>query len=568
MDLDEEPYNQSQSLDDSVNYLAGALLDDKHYGILHQTLSSKWDRYRSLNTAMKLMEQYGVILTPEEEETLGNMDEADMIDDLVGRMPTQSKEQFQHFFLQLQLIVSTATRVRQALEEGRPDEVEEALNDADATGISQYIMKMAIIQAGSEVVSLQQQHKAFVKDSEGKLGKMVRGQEDALQAKRKLRDAQNQLNFYHSNARGGATKFLLSYNTTTDSVLAKVMFNAWLAALRHQKMERDVFELYRERLMKAEKALSRAQSGHLSNAHNFLSRKFAAMHAALLSECMEAFRKTVERAQAERQHQRELDLIAARLQSFADEAAENAKKVMARMGASSEQGLIAVCFQGWMSCLEESKKEKKLAADEAEGKKRAEELLKTQSLNAKSIMATMAGASDTGLVYGTFNAWKAVRDDATKAAELAKVVESGKSKLAAFAGRNKPRAMSAMEKAMYQQDLVVVLKCYAAWRLDTRMERLSKANQVHIGAKKEQLSKVQTMFKNFATQLETDLKVGLTEGSEREVFQRASSQTRSRKGLTKSDGTVSLPDIHASQKPSRGYPAEEMRAPAPTQAWH
>merc|ERR1711985_209850 len=102
---------------------------------IHEMCSSGWGSYQSLNAAMKLMEQYGVVISPEEEEKLLKMDEATVIDTLVGRMPQQTKEQFEHFFLQLQLIVSTATRVRTGLEEGLPKVIEEALNDAEQTGI-------------------------------------------------------------------------------------------------------------------------------------------------------------------------------------------------------------------------------------------------------------------------------------------------------------------------------------------------------------------------------------------------------------------------------------------------
>eukprot|EP00971_Amphidinium_carterae_P031283 616059-Amphidinium_carterae.1 len=38
-----------------------------------------------------------------------------MIDTLVMRMPQQSREQFDHFFLQLSLIASTTTRLRSSL---------------------------------------------------------------------------------------------------------------------------------------------------------------------------------------------------------------------------------------------------------------------------------------------------------------------------------------------------------------------------------------------------------------------------------------------------------------------
>merc|ERR1712224_929795 len=141
-----------------VKFVVRQFLDDPHFSALHTNLSTKWEAHQSLTAAVKLMEQYGVTITPAEEQKLFAMDEGAMIENLVGRMPQQTKEQFEHFFLQLQLIVSTATRMRMGLEEGTPKAIEEALNDADETGITPYILKMAIVQAGAEVSSLGQQH--------------------------------------------------------------------------------------------------------------------------------------------------------------------------------------------------------------------------------------------------------------------------------------------------------------------------------------------------------------------------------------------------------------------------
>merc|ERR1719161_3469724 len=179
-----------------VEHIVAKFLDAKHMSKLHKILSTQWDSYQSLNAAMKLMEQYGVVISPEEEQKLLKMDEAAVIDTLVGRMPQQTKEQFEHFFLQLQLIVSTATRMRMALDEGSPKVIEETLNDADKTGISPYILKMAIVQAGSEVTSLSSQHDTWCKDTEKKLCQMLRGQDDTMHLYKELAAAQQQLMQY------------------------------------------------------------------------------------------------------------------------------------------------------------------------------------------------------------------------------------------------------------------------------------------------------------------------------------------------------------------------------------
>merc|ERR1719440_2768468 len=112
-----------------LEYVVQKFLEVKHYSKIHEILSTRWDSFQSLNAAMKLMEQYGVVISPEEEAKLLTMDEATVIDTLVGRMPQQTKEQFEQFFLQLQLIVSTATRMRMALDDGNPTVIEAALSE-------------------------------------------------------------------------------------------------------------------------------------------------------------------------------------------------------------------------------------------------------------------------------------------------------------------------------------------------------------------------------------------------------------------------------------------------------
>jgi len=95
----------------SIDFLASTFLADTHYKRIHCALATKWDKLQSLSAAMKLMEQHGVHLTEAEIEKLSRMDEMQQINALVMKMPQQSNEQFQRFFLQLQLLVSSATQI-------------------------------------------------------------------------------------------------------------------------------------------------------------------------------------------------------------------------------------------------------------------------------------------------------------------------------------------------------------------------------------------------------------------------------------------------------------------------
>merc|ERR1719310_1771111 len=158
-----------------VSFVADRFLGEKQYSKLHAALSTAWNACHSLTAAMKLMEQYGVHLTPDEEQKLLQMDEASMIEALVMRLPTQTKEQFEEFFHQLQLIVSTATRIRAALEGGSVEDAMSALADVSKTGIAPYVLKMAIVQAGSEVANLKQSNTTWVKDAAGRMRQLLSG---------------------------------------------------------------------------------------------------------------------------------------------------------------------------------------------------------------------------------------------------------------------------------------------------------------------------------------------------------------------------------------------------------
>jgi len=115
----------------AVKLVVKTFLEQKHYQLLHNLLSEEWSHCHSLTAAVKLMEAHGVHVSPEEEGRLQKLPEDRMIDSLVGRMPQQSREQFEHFFLQLSLIASTTTRLRASLEAGNENAVEEVMDSAE-----------------------------------------------------------------------------------------------------------------------------------------------------------------------------------------------------------------------------------------------------------------------------------------------------------------------------------------------------------------------------------------------------------------------------------------------------
>lgn len=201
----------------------------------------------------------------------------------------------------------------------------------------------------------------------------------------------------------------------------------------------------------------------------------------------------------------------------------------------------------------------------------------------KSIITRLQTSNDQGLLFTFFKHWEDHWVEEKHAREMTDILASTNSKLVDFTGRNRGNAKSAMERATSAADSVLLLHVFTQWSLDSRLNQIYGTHHRRLDGKRKQLGKVQTMFREFATQLEEGLKHSLEADSHW-----AHPARGQRKQLSKSDGTVSLPNIHAhsgktaSASPSSkrsgaphqaggaGYPPEERQhdAPQARQAWN
>merc|ERR1719331_1272837 len=524
-----------------VKFVVRQFLDDPHFSALHTNLSTRWEAHQSLTAAVKLMEQYGVTISPEEEKKLYAMDEGTMIESLVGRMPQQTKEQFEHFFLQLQLIVSTATRIRTALEEGTPKVIEEALNDAEQTGIIPYILKMTLVQAGTEVTALRMQHDNWVKDTESRLSKLLRGQDDAMQAQKQLAAAQAQLGHFQGSQKDKAYKAMMGVAGKNDRALADSLITNWKSVVDRIKKEAEIRIEYQERIEAAQKRLFDYKQSQKGNAKGVLLRQAAAGDGALIGEVFAYLCKEPQQRRADEEAAKKLAEIEAKLAESMAKGKDNAKAVLMRNLAQGDNMLMDVCLEAWKSWLVDYKKNKESedAVKAAEAKVAA--FMKQKSEGAKGIIDKMNSATDSGLVEHVISTWIQWRKEEKKAQEMEAMLNGADAKFGAFGARNKGAAMSAGEKATAVKEYGLVIHAWLLWTDVTRVERMLRYYQNRIEGRKHQLQGLQTMFRTFATQLET----GLKDGTPRD----GGAIKNGSKGMKKNDQSVSLPNIH---KPPSG----------------
>merc|ERR1711977_261060 len=368
-------------------------------------------------------EQYGVVISPEEEQKLLKMDEAAVIDTLVGRMPQQTKEQFEHFFLQLQLIVSTATRIRTALEEGTPGVIQEALNDADQTGILPYILKMSVVQAGAEVIALKAQQEGWTIETESRMSKLLRGQDDAMQAQKQLAAAQAQLGHYQGSQKDKAYKAMMGVAGKNDRAAMDAVITNWKAVIDRVKKEAEIRVEYEERIELAQKRLFDYKQSQKSNSKGVLLRQAAAGDSALIGEVFHYIIKPVAQRKADEEAAKKLAEIEAKLASTMAKGKENAKAVLMRNLASGDNMLMDVCLEAWKAWLIDYKKNKDAedAVKAAEAKVAA--FMKQKSEGAKGIIDRMNAATDSGLVEHVISTWVQHFKDLKKAEEMELMLE-------------------------------------------------------------------------------------------------------------------------------------------------
>jgi len=223
---------------------------------------------------------------------------------------------------------------------------------------------------------------------------------------------------------------------------------------------------------------------------------------------------------------------------------DNAKAVLMRNLAQGDNQLMDVCLECWKSWLVEYKKNKETedAVKDAEAKVAA--FMKGKSEGAKGIIDRMNSATDSGLVEHVISTWIQYFKDLKQAEEMQRMLDERSQKFASFSSRNKQGAMSAGQKATAIKEYGLQIHAMLLWMEVTKTERMLRYYQTRVDGKKQQLQGLQGMFRNFANQLES----GLKEGTPRD-FGAVKDKKSGR--LSKSENTVSLPNIHPKQSGSR-----------------
>merc|ERR1719160_878638 len=135
------------------------------------------------------------------------------------------------------------------------------------------------------------------------------------------------------------------------------------------------------------------------------------------------------------------------MSKFSAEQSAKSKKVLGRLNAGTDIGLLTICMQGWIQFIAEYNKNRAFEdAVKAEEAKIAE-FMKKQNEGAKSVLTRMSAATESGLVQGCFKAWVEVFLEIKKANEMEDLMMQNAGNFKTFGARNKASAGSAMDRS-------------------------------------------------------------------------------------------------------------------------
>lgn len=486
-------------------------LEPTHYHKLHAVLKHHWGGCHSLTAAVQLIKAHGGNISPEEEAQLtqlGARSEEAMIETLVDYMPREKPEQFEHFFLQLSFIASTTTRLRTALESGHPDYVEEALESADNVGVLQYLLKMAVAQAGQEVQTIDSEHDSWLGATEGKMGPLLTSAVAAMEVEKELSQAKSTIEHFRLGSREKSRSVLHSMMEANDASLLSNVFGAFAAHVRTEKREREIAHEYEDKLHAMQEERFKFKQAQVTHVRTLVKAQVQSGLEELMAICFHALRVELDANKEMFRLSEEEKELKQQIDEFAASNSKQASSLMNRVAEHTNQGLLSVAFESLKLNLQESRHEREVEEQMRVTKARMAQMESKQKSFGKSMLTSVLAQGDAALRQAVFINWsdmfKKEREEQTLAAKTA----AKSAQLQKFTEHSKTSSLSAADKVAWLEDQQVLTYALLTWKRESKYERICRLGRDKNDKRKKELIGVRGLFKSFAQDLETNLTNG------------------------------------------------------------
>lgn len=476
-------------------------LDEWNYRILHAGLAMTLDQNEAKEKALDLLALQGLELSPEEKASFAHMDEVNLVPELVQKMPEHMRRTFEHFSLQLQLMMSGVTRVRHALEEASPEEVAKVMEDSDV-GIGQQVLKHAVISASAEIGQLSGSHTGWTQKMDQQARRLYGCAGESAEAKAEYEELQQVLAAFPSAQNDKTKKVLLSLCSEIENALAMSCFKAWVSYHRIYFWEKDLHEKFRKQIVDKKAALLKLKLENRSSVNQAFLRKALMSEDELVGQLLRAWRREVEKTKEEAAVAVTKAAIEARMKSFNVDQQKKSVAVMSALVSGNDATAVARCFQGLVANVasEQLEKSKEAQMDRLQGK--LMEYQRKHNENALAVMAQLVGGSDSALTAMVFKGWAAAMDKLKKQQEYDNGVAGMDAQWDDLNQRQKQCCYNMAARTNKVEDLNLVSLIWFQWSAEVVYSKTVHYYTSKMDGKKHQLQQVQNMFQCFREQLE------------------------------------------------------------------
>mmetsp|Transcript_39164 Transcript_39164/g.111054 ORF Transcript_39164/g.111054 Transcript_39164/m.111054 type:complete len:525 (+) Transcript_39164:73-1647(+) len=475
-------------------------LDEWHFRVLNANMATTWNRTETLVAAMDLFEAHGLVISAEEKWDLASGSEDRMVDALVSRMSPQLRRSFEHFTLQLQLIISTATRVRAALEDADESEVTRIIEDGD-TGITQNILKQTVIEAAAQVGDKRDIKDSWAKSMSKRVERLARVAHNTKAAQEQYERITMAIDQFSENQSSKSAKVLVTMMERTDHNLMKSVLMGWAVAHQKQQTEKHIRDKYEKMIEDAKAESLEMKSRRLENLKKALMHRAHASEHTFQLEIFRIWAREVGGAKEEREAQEKIKEQKERLSQMKAHHAHTAKQSMTRFAQGSESAMRSLCFQTWASCTEELRHEREADAKKEDMQKRMQGMSAKSKEETEKLLERMKASSDSGLTSCVFTAWAEDVHLSRRARDFDEQINKADQKFATLKSAQKKKAANVAERAIELEKENLTLSVFMNWHGEVKLARVIRHYSGKMTAKKEQLEAVRQMFNKFANDL-------------------------------------------------------------------
>lgn len=524
-------------------------LDNWFYQIMHSSLAKEWSREKVLSSCLDILKIEGLPLMDEEIGFLCTMEENEIIDYIVPKMPQSMRENFDRIAMQTRMLVTVASTIRKAVDDKNEEAIQQVFEEHDGSAIGHAILKKAVINSSQEIAEMKRIQTTWKGPTEELLAKKIKDCEEAEHIQQQLIATESQLENFGVTQKKKGKGMLMGMAEGQTKALLHTVFSQWEGFTIALKEDRRIRYMYEQQLIKAERALIAFKEKQITHIKSILMKDAREKGDNLMAEVFRLWKDAKNQNKLDEESKAKLDAINAKLHDFKTAQAENTKKVMSRMNGNQDEMLMINGFAAWKQFIEDYNKNRAFEDQVKKTEQMLKEHMEKKKEEAKGVLAKLQAGSDTGLLTMCMTTWVTSFVEGKKKAELEKQMYETDCRLKGFMDSHSQNAHGVSARTIDQIQENLVLRVWNAWMTETKVAHVAKKFDKKIKEKREQLQKVQVLFKRFAQEIEEGL--GNIDGDDT-YRSRGTRASRPPAPMTKGDqGTVSLPDIHA----KGGYPA-------------